>query len=120
MELSRSILSDIIVHTKYARYRPELGRKETWPEIVTRNMNMHARRFPELAAEIAPLYSRVLNKEVLPSMRSMQFAGSAIEVGPQRIYNCAYLPIEDIDGIAESMFLLLSAFRKTKVSERFS
>jgi len=108
MELSRSILSDIIVHTKYARYRPELGRKETWPEIVTRNMNMHARRFPELAAEIAPLYSRVLNKEVLPSMRSMQFAGSAIEVGPQRIYNCAYLPIEDIDGIAESMFLLLS------------
>lgn len=108
MELSRSILSDIIVHTKYARHRPELGRKETWPEIVTRNMNMHTRRFPELAAEIAPLYSRVLNKEVLPSMRSMQFAGAAIEVGPQRIYNCAYLPIEDIDGVAESMFLLLS------------
>lgn len=108
MELSRSILSDIIVHTKYARYRPDLGRKETWSEIVTRNMYMHIRRFPELAAEIAPLYSKVLNKEVLPSMRSMQFAGSAIEVGPQRIYNCAYLPIEDIDGIAEAMFLLLS------------
>ena len=41
MELSSRILSDITVHMKYAKYIPELKRRESWDELVTRNMNMH-------------------------------------------------------------------------------
>ena len=47
------------------------------------------------------------NKKVLPSMRSMQFGGKPIEISPNRIYNCAYLPIDHLDAFSESMFLLL-------------
>jgi len=40
-------------------------------------------------------------------MRSMQFAGKSIEISPNRIYNCAYLPIDDLRAFGETMFLLL-------------
>jgi ribonucleoside-diphosphate reductase alpha chain len=40
-------------------------------------------------------------------MRSMQFAGRPIEVNPARIYNCAFLPIDDWRAFGEVMFLLL-------------
>jgi ribonucleoside-diphosphate reductase alpha chain len=37
----------------------------------------------------------------------MQFAGKPIEISPNRIYNCAYLPIDDWRAFGETMFLLL-------------
>ena len=36
MDISQKILSDITVHMKYAKYIPELQRRETWDELVTR------------------------------------------------------------------------------------
>ena len=47
MELDKKILSDITVYTKYAKYLPELQRRETWEELVTRNMNMHISKYEE-------------------------------------------------------------------------
>jgi ribonucleoside-triphosphate reductase len=88
MELSTSILSEITVYMKYAKYIPELNRRETWEELVTRNMDMHIKKYPQLEAEIRENYKFVLDKKVLPSMRSMQFAGKPIELSPNRIYNC--------------------------------
>jgi len=108
MDISQEILSDITVYMKYARYLPELKRRETWDELCNRNANMHIKKHPELADEIRDVYRNfVLPKKVLPSMRSMQFAGKPIEVNPSRIYNCAYLPIDCIEAFAETMFLLL-------------
>ena len=108
MNKASEILSDIVVFSKYARYIPEIKRRETWEEIVTRNMAMHIRKFPQLKEEIRDVYSRsVLTKNVLPSMRSLQFAGRPIELNPARIYNCAYLPINHPDSFSELMFLLL-------------
>ena len=49
---SKDILSDITVHMKYAKYIPELNRRETWEELVTRNMNMHIKKYPKLEDEI--------------------------------------------------------------------
>lgn len=109
MDLCQSILSDITVYTKYAKFIPQESRKETWDEIVDRNMNMHIKKFPELEKEIRFNYDAfVRTKKVLPSMRSMQFAGKPIEISPARIYNCAYLPMNHIDSFSETMFLLLS------------
>ena len=110
MELSAKILSDVTVFTKYARYLKELGRRETWEEIVTRNKEMHLKKYPELKDEIDSAYKLVYEKKVLPSMRSMQFAGKPIEVNPSRIFNCAFLPINHPDAFSEIMFLLLGAF----------
>jgi ribonucleoside-diphosphate reductase alpha chain len=107
MDISTRILSDITVFMKYAKYQPHLNRRETWHELVTRNKEMHQKKYPVLAEEIEAAYKYVYDKKVLPSMRSMQFAGRPIEVNPARIYNCAFLPIDDWRAFGEVMFLLL-------------
>ena len=107
MDISTRILSDITVFMKYAKYQPHLNRRETWHELVTRNKEMHQKKYPQLADEIEAAYKYVYDKKVLPSMRSMQFAGRPIEVNPARIYNCAFLPIDDWRAFGEVMFLLL-------------
>ena len=107
METSSKILSDITVYMKYAKYLPEVNRRETWQELVTRNKAMHIKSYPDLKDQIDSAYEYVYSKKVLPSMRSMQFGGKPIEVAPNRIYNCAFMPVDHIDSFAECMFLLL-------------
>jgi len=108
MQLDKKILSDITVYTKYAKYKPELQRRETWEELVERNMNMHIEKYPILKDTIFDVYKNfVYTKKVLPSMRSLQFGGRAIELNNARIYNCAFLPVDDIRSFSETMFLLL-------------
>ena len=107
MELSNKILSDITVHMKYARYQKEIQRRESWYELVTRNKEMHIKKYPNLKDVIENAYQLVYDKKVLPSMRSLQFGGKPIEISPNRIYNCAYLPIDDWRSFGEVMFLLL-------------
>jgi ribonucleoside-triphosphate reductase (thioredoxin) len=102
------ILSEITTHLKYAKFVPEKNRRETWDELVTRNKEMHLKKFPNLAEEIEAAYKYVYDKKVLPSMRSMQFAGKPIEINNARIFNCSYLPIDDYRAFSEIMFLLLS------------
>ena len=103
-----NILSDITVHMKYAKYNPELNRRETWSELVDRNIKMHKKKYPELIDQIDEAYKYVYNKKILPSMRSLQFAGKPIEISPNRLYNCSYLPADHPDCFSEIMFLLLS------------
>tara|TARA_R100000900_G_scaffold24438_1_gene19342 strand:+ start:21717 stop:23576 length:1860 start_codon:yes stop_codon:yes gene_type:complete len=107
MEISNQILSEITVYMKYAKFVPELNRRESWEELVTRNKEMHQKKFPMLKDEIEEKYKLVYDKKVLPSMRSLQFGGKPIEISPNRIYNCAYLPIDSVDAFSETMFLLL-------------
>ena len=108
MNKETGILSEITTHMKYAKYSPVVQRRETWEELVTRNMEMHIKKFPQLESEIRSSYKYVYDKKVLPSMRSLQFAGKPIEINNSRIFNCAYLPIDDFRSFSEVMFLLLS------------
>jgi ribonucleoside-triphosphate reductase len=107
MDLEKTILSDITVHMKYARYVEEKERREDWGELVTRNKRMHMKKFPSLEREIENAYTYVYDKKVLPSMRSMQFGGKPIEVSPNRIFNCAFCPVDNYHVFSEIMFLLL-------------
>lgn len=108
MEKDKQILSEITTFGKYSRYLPEEGRRETWGELITRNMDMHIKKYPELEKNIRDVYERTVQpKKALPSMRSLQFGGVPIDRSNSRIYNCAYLPIEDTDAFSEIMFLLL-------------
>ena len=105
---SAQILSDIVTFTKYAKFIPEIGRRETWEELVERNMAMHINKYPRMKKEIQQVYKDfVLPKKVLPSMRSLQFGGKPIQNAPNRIFNCAYMPVDHTDSFAEAMFLLL-------------
>jgi ribonucleoside-triphosphate reductase len=108
MRQEQQILSDITTWMKYSKFIPENNRRETWEELVTRNKQMHIEKFPDLAPVIEQVYETVYDKKVLPSMRSLQFGGKAIEVNPVRLFNCSYLPIDHFKAFSETMFLLLS------------
>ncbi len=108
MDVTQSILSEITTYMKYAKFVPEKNRRETWDELVTRNKEMHQAKFPQLNDEIENAYKLVYDKKVLPSMRSLQFAGKPIELNNSRIFNCSFLPIDDWRSFSEIMFLLLS------------
>ena len=108
MNIEQDILSELTVYMKYSKYVPELKRRETWIELVNRNKEMHQEKFPQLKDEIENAYKLVYDKKVLPSMRSLQFAGRPIELNNSRIFNCSFLPIDDMRAFSEIMFLLLS------------
>jgi ribonucleoside-diphosphate reductase alpha chain len=108
MDVTQEILSEITTYMKYAKFVPTLNRRETWHELVTRNKEMHQTKFPQLKNEIEEAYKLVYDKKVLPSMRSLQFAGKPIELNNARIFNCSFLPLDDWRSFSEIMFLLLS------------
>ena len=127
MNESSKALSDITVYNKYARYLAEEGRRETWDEIVSRYIDMmvekyctsdelkfHRGEMGKIGEDISEIYSEIISnsmylhkREILMSMRAAQFSGMAIKKNESRIYNCAYLPVDDGRAFSEIMFLLL-------------
>jgi ribonucleoside-triphosphate reductase (thioredoxin) len=107
MDVSQKILSDITIFNKYAKYIPEAERRETWEELVQRNMAMHLRKYPQMKDEIKNAYTFVFNRQVLPSMRSLQFGGTPIELSNNRMFNCAFSAVDHPAVFSETMFNLL-------------
>ena len=107
MDLGLEALSKTVIWSKYAKYLPELQRRETWDEIVDRYEAMLCRKYPSLSSQIKDNVAFIRQKKVLPSMRALQFAGKAIEVNNARAYNCCFLHIDSYHAFSETMFLLL-------------
>lgn len=108
MDVNSRILSEITSFMKYSRYNKEAQRRETWHELITRNMEMHIKKFPKQELIIKTAYEAVFSKKVLPSMRSLQFAGKAVELNPIRMFNCSGVNMDDWRAFPEIMLLLLS------------
>ena len=117
MELASKILSDITIYMKYAKWLPLEFKKESWDMIVDRNLEMHLAKLKELGhdeeshyyKEVVDIYNNYVRQfKILPSMRSMQYAGKAIELSPNSIYNCAYMPVDSVECFHEAMFLLMN------------
>ena len=79
-------MSNFVFTSKYARYNEKAKRRETWEEAVSRVETMHLKKYSKLPKEdkdlIKEAFNSVREKKVVPSMRSMQFAGKSIEISP--------------------------------------
>jgi len=107
MDNSQELLSNITVFNKYAKYVDGLERRETWAELVDRNLDMHVRKYPDFEGEIVAAYKYVYAKQILPSMRSLQFGGRPIELSNNRMFNCAFSAVDHPAVFSETMFNLL-------------
>ena len=107
MNKSNEILSNVTVWNKYARHNSTVQRRETFEEVCLRYEDMMIERYPELKMTTRKNINVIKERKILPSMRGMQFAGAAIEKNESRVYNCAFLPLDDYRGFSETMFLLL-------------
>jgi ribonucleoside-diphosphate reductase alpha chain len=108
MDPSNKLLSDIVTFRTYSKHLPMFSRRETWEETVNRSMTMHLDKFPKLSKEILSAFSYVHDREVLGSMRGMQFNGAAVLKNNVRQYNCAFVAVNDTRVFGEILFTLLS------------
>ena len=102
-----SQLQDYTFITRYARHRADLGRRETWEEATDRVMDMHAQRYPQIAAELGLARAAMRERLVLGSQRALQFGGKAIEDKHARLYNCTVSYADRTRFFQEALWLLL-------------
>ncbi len=105
-------LQDYIFISRYARYNDEKRRRETWDEAVTRVAAMHHQHYASrgdasLHEAIDEAFDCVRRKEVLPSMRSLQFGGAAVFAHEARLFNCSFTHINRVRAFQETLYLLL-------------
>ncbi len=94
----------------YARWIPEEGRRETWIETVDRYINFMRENVRDKFSQrdYKELREGILNQEVMPSMRLLQFAGDAARRCNVVAYNCSYLAPTKLKDFAEAMYLSMS------------
>lgn len=100
-------IGDYVFLSKYARYVEDKGRRETYQEAIERVRDMHVRRYPALQEDIHSAFELVAQKKVLPSMRTVQFGGPAVEVNHCRAFNCCATLIDRPRAFGDILFLLL-------------
>ena len=95
-----------IAISRYARWLDDAGRRETWEETVTRYVDYITEKVKGHLPK-KEMYDAIHNLEVMPSMRALMTAGSALERDNTAGYNCSYLPIDDPKAFDEAMYILL-------------
>ena len=96
------------IHTsRYARWVEEDNRRETWPETVGRYMSNVVSPIVSDLNVLDKIELNILDLNVMPSMRSMMTAGAAADRDNTCMYNCSYLPVDDVKSFDEAMFILL-------------
>ena len=93
--------------SRYARWRDDLQRRETWEETVARYCDFWKQRYPDLFPYDA-VYKAIYNLEVMPSMRALMTAGPALERDNIAGFNCSYIPVDDVRAFDEIMYILMN------------
>ena len=98
---------EFIAASRYARWLPEKGRRETWPETVHRYMQFWHNKDMLDYETYEDLQDAIRDLEVMPSMRCLMTAGAALERDNVAGFNCSYLPIDHPRAFDELMYILL-------------
>ena len=98
---------EFIAASRYARWLPDEGRRETWGETVCRYMGFMQELGNLTGDEARELGDAIQNLEVMPSMRCLMTAGEALNRDNVAGFNCSYLPIDHIRAFDELMYILL-------------
>jgi ribonucleoside-triphosphate reductase (thioredoxin) len=101
---------EYIAASRYARFVDDKQRRESWSETVTRYVDYVFSRTPQLQDD-SPLkkeiFEAIHNLDLMPSMRAMMTAGKSADRDNTCVYNCSYLPVDDVKSFDEAMFILL-------------
>lgn len=103
-----TVYQDVIAMSRYARYIPEIQRRETWSETVDRLVEYLETKAPELKKEIKEIREAVAKQDVMPSMRLMMTAGEACERDNISAYNCSYLAVNNKRAFSEALYILMN------------
>jgi ribonucleoside-triphosphate reductase (thioredoxin) len=96
-----------IATSRYARWLDDKKRRENWGETVSRYMENVVATVVRDEIVLDDLEQAILDLEVMPSMRSVMTAGPAADRDNTCMYNCSFLPVDDVKSFDEAMFILL-------------
>jgi ribonucleoside-triphosphate reductase (thioredoxin) len=96
-----------IATSRYARWLDKQKRRENWGETVSRYIENVVATVVRDEIVLDEVEQAILNLEVMPSMRSVMTAGPAAERDNTCMYNCSFLPVDDVKSFDEAMFILL-------------
>ena len=85
------------------------GRRETWPETVTRFMENIVQPHLDDSKMYTKIEEAILTLQVMPSMRALMTAGQAADRDNTCVYNCSYLPVDHPRAFDEAMFIFCVA-----------
>lgn len=105
-----SYYEELIHLSRYARWREEDNRRETWAETVDRLVDYYAKACLHADTPVdiyEELGEAIYNLEVMPSMRALMTAGPALDRCHVAAYNCAYLPVDNPVAFDEAMYILM-------------
>lgn len=108
-----SVLQQYIHSSRYARWLPEKGRRETWDETVDRYVDFFEKHIEEntdssLKTVRDELRDAIFNMEVMPSMRAMMTAGPALERENIAGYNCSFVAVDSPRAFDEALYILMN------------
>jgi len=103
---------NFIALSRYARWREEDQRRETWEETITRYFDylfdyIKKEKGVDVSEYRERLQKAVLNLDVMPSMRAVMTAGPALERCHVGAYNCSYVPVDSLRAFDEAMYILM-------------
>ena len=108
-----TVLQQYIHSSRYARWLPEKSRRETWDETVDRFINFfdeHLKNTTKGSIEDVKddIRQAIFDMEVMPSMRSMMTAGTALERENIAGYNCSFVAVDSPRAFDESLYILMN------------
>jgi ribonucleoside-triphosphate reductase len=100
--------------SRYARYRYEDKRRETWEETVARYFDFFEQHLKEYQDyDMSPgvrkeLEEAILDLRVMPSMRALMTAGEALKRENVAGYNCSYIAVGSLRAFDELLYVLMN------------
>ena len=104
---------NFIALSRYARWKEDEQRRETWGETVARyfdymTQHLKSKHKYVLSDELrSELEEAVLNQDIMPSMRALMTAGPALDRCHVGGYNCSYVPVDNPRAFDETMYILM-------------
>lgn len=105
---------NFIAISRYARWRDDDLRRETWEETVGRYIAFFREHlstnfgYDAQAPIFATMFDAILNHEVMPSMRALMTAGEALKRSNIAGYNCSFIAVNAPEAFSEAMYILLN------------
>ncbi len=106
----KNSLGEFVYYRTYSKWIAEENRRETWIETVDRYVNFMKENLGKKLtdAEYKEVRESILKQEAMPSMRLLQFAGTAARTNNIAAYNCSYIAPETFRDFSEIMYISMS------------
>ena len=104
---------NFIALSRYARWKDDEQRRESWGETVTRYIDYMSNHLENNYDYTIPtelkdrLYNAIHSQQIMPSMRALMTSGPALDRCHVAGYNCSYIPVDSPRAFDECMYILM-------------